>query len=70
MNAKRVSRGNYIVNERYTITRVQRLGGLYDSGCAWRWQDSHNLSVGGEWRDSKRDALLDLEAFLGQQETR
>jgi hypothetical protein len=30
----------------------------------WRWYDSQDLSIGGEWRSTKRDAQLDLDDYL------
>lgn len=30
----------------------------------WRWYDSDDLSIGGEWRSTKREAQLDLDDYL------
>jgi hypothetical protein len=35
-------------------------------GNSWRWYDPNNLHRGGEWRSTKREAALDLLAFLGK----
>jgi hypothetical protein len=59
----RLSPGNYLVNDRYYIVRV-REGALYAHGIAWHWRDGEQVGVGGEWRDTKAEALADLTDYI------
>jgi hypothetical protein len=52
LTSRRVNSGEYIVNDRYWVTQT---------ADGWRWHDGQAPSVGGEWRRSKREALLDLD---------
>lgn len=53
---KKLAAGSYLLPG--TWYQVER----FPSG--WRWLDRDNLHVGGEWRATKREAVLDLEAYL------
>jgi len=45
-----------------TVRLVEYLVEHHDSG--WRWTKGGDPSVGGEWRATKREAALDLAAYL------
>jgi hypothetical protein len=32
----------------------------------WRWVNTRNLASGGEWRRTRREAVLDLMAYLDE----
>jgi len=54
------------------ITLHKLSAGTYHAdGClverhtsGWRWSLYGDASVGGEWRSTRREAVLDLEAYL------
>jgi hypothetical protein len=59
MNLHRYSAGRY-GNGTVTVERTP---------SGWRWQSCQDLSVGGEWRATKREALLDLDAYCSPEAT-
>jgi hypothetical protein len=70
MALRKLAPGRYAdpVTGRFEVRR-SHAGGLYESGFAWRWVDTHsnrdgalNPSVCGPWRATKREAEADLAA--------
>ena len=64
LRVRRVTPGEYLVNDRYIVRRIAAVGGLYDRGPAWYWRDGHAVGVGSPYLDSERAALASLLAFL------
>ena len=60
MKVTRLVAGKYLVDGRWRIVRVSSLGGLYDNGPAWRWEDTKKTGGHGVWLDTKKAALTDL----------
>lgn len=52
----RVGPGGYTFSH-YAVTR---------NDAGWRWYDRDNLSTGGEWRSTLREAALDLDAYINE----
>lgn len=58
----------------FTVLRPVKIGpGYYQvandyivhkTPSGWRWHDKNDLSVGGEWRSTRLQALLDLEQHM------
>jgi hypothetical protein len=43
---------------------AERLFAVEHHADGWRWFRQNNPSVGGEWRSTKREAVLDLVEYL------
>jgi hypothetical protein len=57
VSIKKLGNGSYMVNGRYLVGRF--------TGGDWRWSDINNIGVGGEWRSTKREVMLDLREWIG-----
>jgi len=51
----KIGRGYYQIANDYIVAKTPD---------GWRWHDKRNASTGGEWRSTRLEALLDLEAFV------
>lgn len=52
--------GYYVVTRGPLLYVIQRV-----IGYGWRWRMAMDAGRGGEWRTTKREAVLDLTAHLG-----
>ncbi len=60
---KRVSPGNYLVNERYEVNRTHE-GALHAGETSWYWRDAQHKNTRGRLQNTKAEAVADLQDYL------